>query len=115
MTRWGMAIDTDRCTGCGACVVACHAENNIQTVGEEEAAKGRAMHWMRIERYYDGVFPDVRVRFQPVLCQHCERAPCEPVCPVYATYRTPAGLNAKVYSSCNGSRNCANTSQSTVR
>ena len=67
MTRWGMVIDTDRCTGCGACVVACHAENNIQTVGEVEAVKGRAMHWMRIERYYDGDFPDIKVRFLPVL------------------------------------------------
>jgi len=115
MTRWGMAIDTDRCTGCGACAVACHAENNIQTVGEEEAAKGRAMHWMRIERYYEGVFPDVKVRFMPVLCQHCAHAPCEPVCPVYATYRTPEGLNAMVYSRCIGTRYCANNCPYTVR
>jgi molybdopterin-containing oxidoreductase family iron-sulfur binding subunit len=115
MTRWGMAIDTDRCTGCGACAVACHAENNIQTVGEEEAAKGRAMHWLRIERYHEGVFPDVQVRFLPVLCQHCAAAPCEPVCPVYATYRTPDGLNAMVYSRCIGTRYCANNCPYTVR
>jgi molybdopterin-containing oxidoreductase family iron-sulfur binding subunit len=110
-----MVIDTDRCTGCGACVVACHAENNIQTVGEEEAGKGRAMHWLRIERRYEGVFPDVKVRFMPVLCQHCQEAPCEPVCPVYATYRNPEGLNAMVYSRCIGTRYCANNCPYTVR
>ena len=115
MTRWGMVIDTDICTGCEGCVVACHAEHNIQTVGEEEAAKGRAMHWLRIERHYEGTFPDIKVRFVPVLCQHCGDAPCEPVCPTYATYRTPDGLNAMVYNRCIGTRYCANNCPYTVR
>jgi molybdopterin-containing oxidoreductase family iron-sulfur binding subunit len=96
-------------------VVACHAENNIQTVGEEEAANGRAMHWLRIERHYEGRFPDVKVRFVPVLCQHCGEAPCEPVCPTYATYHTDDGLNAMVYSRCIGTRYCANNCPYTVR
>ena len=96
MTRWGMVIDTDRCTGCEACVVACASENNVPTVGEEEASAGRAMHWLRIERYYEGDFPDVRTRFVPVLCQQCGHAPCEPVCPVYATYHNPEGPFTRV-------------------
>jgi len=76
-----MAVDLDRCNGCAACVVACHAENNISTVGADEAARGRAKHWLRIERYWEGEFPDARLTFRPVLCQHCANAPCEPVCP----------------------------------
>lgn len=113
--RWGMAVDLDRCTGCEACVVACRAENNIPTVGEEQAQKGRAIHWMRVERYYEGEFPDVRVKFQPVLCQQCDNAPCEPVCPTYASYHTDEGLNGQVYNRCIGTRYCANACPYTVR
>ena len=110
-----MVIDLDRCTGCEACVVACRVENNIPTVGPEEAAKGRSINWIRVERYFEGEFPDVKVKFMPVLCQHCEEAPCEPVCPVYATYRTDEGLNAQVYNRCVGTRYCANNCPYTVR
>jgi molybdopterin-containing oxidoreductase family iron-sulfur binding subunit len=113
--QWGMVIDLDRCTGCEACVVACRVENNVPIVGPEESAKGRSKNWIRIERYFEGEFPDVRVTFRPVLCQHCEEAPCEPVCPVYATYHTDEGLNAQVYNRCVGTRYCANNCPYTVR
>ena len=106
--KWEMVIDLDRCTGCEACVVACHAENNIRISGEDEAAAGRAINWIRIERYWEGEFPNAKVRFLPVLCQHCSNAPCEPVCPVYASYHTPDGLNAQVYNRCIGVRYCGN-------
>ena len=113
--QWAMVIDLDRCTGCEACVVACRVENNIPTVGPEEAAKGRSINWIRIERYVEGEYPDVKIKFMPVLCQHCEEAPCEPVCPVYATYHTDEGLNAQVYNRCVGTRYCANNCPYTVR
>ncbi len=113
--QWAMVIDLDRCTGCEACVVACNVENNVPQVGAEEAARGRAINWIRIERYFEGEFPDVRVRFRPVMCQHCEEAPCEPVCPVYATYHTEEGLNAQVYNRCVGTRYCANNCPYSVR
>jgi molybdopterin-containing oxidoreductase family iron-sulfur binding subunit len=113
--QWSMVIDLDRCTGCEACVVACHAENNIMIAGETEAAKGRSVNWIRVERYFEGEYPDVRVKFMPVLCQHCEEAPCEPVCPVYATYHNDEGLNAQVYNRCIGTRYCANNCPYTVR
>ena len=107
--RWTMVIDLDKCTGCGACVTACYAENNIAVVGEEEVNMGRHMGWIHIERYWEGEYPDVRARYIPVLCQQCGRAPCEPVCPVYATYHSEVEhLNIQVYNRCIGTRFCAN-------
>jgi Fe-S-cluster-containing dehydrogenase component len=113
--RWGMVIDVDRCTGCEACVAACHTENNIATVGDQQAARGRAMHWIHVERYWEGEFPNVRVRFRPVPCQQCDAAPCEPVCPTYASYHNADGLNAQVYNRCIGTRYCANACPYNVR
>ena len=113
--RWGMAVDLDRCTGCEACVTACRAENNIPTVGAAQAATGRAMHWIRVERYWEGEFPDARLKFRPVLCQQCDAAPCEPVCPTYASHHTEEGLNAQVYNRCIGTRYCANACPYNVR
>jgi Fe-S-cluster-containing dehydrogenase component len=113
--HWAMVVDVDRCTGCEACVVACHAENNIPTVGDDQAERGRAMHWIRVERYWEGEYPNARLRFQPVMCQQCESAPCEPVCPTYASYHTEEGLNAQVYNRCIGTRFCANACPYNVR
>jgi Fe-S-cluster-containing dehydrogenase component len=105
--RWGMAIDLDLCTGCQACVVACHAENNVPSVGLVETIRNRAMHWIWIERYWQQYPDQVAARFRPMLCQHCQTAPCEPVCPVYATYHdTNDGLNVQVYNRCMGIRYC---------
>ncbi len=115
MADWAMVIDQDRCTGCEACVVACRAENNIPVSGEEECARGRARNWIRIERRLEGEFPNVKMKFVPVLCQHCDNAPCEPVCPVGATYHNPEGLNVQVYNRCIGTRDCANNCPYSVR
>ncbi|HEU4506047.1 MAG TPA: 4Fe-4S dicluster domain-containing protein [Nitrospira sp.] len=113
--KWEMVVDLDRCTGCQACMVACHAENNVRLSDEAESAAGRSISWIRIERYWEGDYPDVKVKFIPVLCQHCSKAPCEPVCPVYASYHTPDGLNAQVYNRCIGVRYCGNNCPYTVR
>ncbi len=107
-TRWGMVVDLDRCTGCQACVAACYAENNIPINTEEVVIQDRAHNWIRIERYWEGEYPNIKARFMPVLCQHCSNAPCEPVCPVYATYHNPEGLNVQIYNRCVGTRYCIN-------
>jgi Fe-S-cluster-containing dehydrogenase component len=106
--KWSMVIDLDRCTGCEACVVACQAENNVPINEESAFVEGRAIEWIRVERYWEGEWPDIKARFIPVLCQHCENAPCEPVCPVYATYHNNDGLNVQIYNRCVGTRYCGN-------
>lgn len=105
--KWGMVIDLDLCTGCQACVVACHAENNVPIVGQDETVMSRTMHWIRIERYWKGEFPHLEADFRPLICQHCQNAPCEPVCPAYASVHDEVnGLNAQVYNRCIGTRYC---------